>query len=500
MKRSLGISLVGVALLGGVTAAFLLTRPARNGVGRPRGGASMPRPETQPAIPDGSASLTHDLSAPSGGLAVMPVSTNVSTTIAENLDSDSWTRFRGLNGKGISHDRTIPIEWNDNLNLQWKLKLPGAGASSPILTDKFVFLTSYSGYGDENRAQGKMDALERQLNCVDRSNGKLIWTKSTKAILPEDPYQGMGIPEHGYATNSPTTDGQTVYAFFGKSGVFAYDLQGNELWKTSVGTESGNRGWGTAASLVLYKNLVIVNASEESQAIVALDKQTGKTVWSAPASTLELAYGTPVIVPVNDERDDLVIAVPGEVWGLNPSTGKLVWFAETSLTGNLSPSVIQDGEMLYVFGGYRSSGSLAIRTGGKGDITKTHIAWTSRNSSYVVTPVLQDGHLYWIDDQGMYFCVQAQSGELVQKKRVPGMESKGRPVYASPIAIDGKFYMQTRNSGVYVLAGQPEFKVLNQNRFASDDSVFNATPAVGQGQLFLRSNTNLYCVGQQASQ
>ncbi|MFN9982205.1 MAG: serine/threonine protein kinase, partial [bacterium] len=105
---------------------------------------------------------------------------------------------------------------------------------------------------------------------------------------------------------------------------------------------------------------------------------------------------------MDETRDDMVIAVPGEVWGLNPLTGKLVWYAETTLTGNLSPSVIQDGDMLYIFGGYRSSGSLALRTGGTGDVTKSHIAWTSRNSSYVVTPVLHDGHLYWIDDQGMY--------------------------------------------------------------------------------------------------
>ncbi len=315
--------------------------------------------------------------------------------------------------------------------------------------------------------------------------------------MPEDPYQGMGMPEHGYSTNTPVTDGETVFAFFGKSGVFAYDLKGNQLWQASVGTESGNRGWGTASSLILYKDLVIVNASEESQALIALDKKTGKTIWSAPASILELAYGTPVIAQVDKDRDDLVIAVPGEVWGLNPNTGKLVWFVETTLTGNLSPSVVIDEDKIYVFGGYRSSGSLAIQLGGTGNVTKSHILWTSRNSSYVVTPVLHEGNLYWIDDQGMYFCVSAKTGDLVEKKRVTGIRSGGRPVYASPISISGKIYLQTRNSGLFVIAGEPSLNVLQQNKFASDDSVFNATPAVSQGQLFLRSYSKLYCVGKQ---
>jgi len=211
-------------------------------------------------------------------------------------------------------------------------------------------------------------------------------------------------------------------------------------------------------------------------------------------SILEPAYGTPIIVRVNDDRDDLVIAVPSEVWGLNPSTGKLVWYVETKLTGNLSPSVILDGDTIYVFGGYRSSGSLAIKLGGNGDVTKSNTLWSSRNSSYVVTPVLHEGHLYWIDDQGMYFCVSAKTGETVDKQRVSAIKSGGRPVYASPVSINGKLFMQTRNSGLFVLDGSQKMNVLKQNRFESDSSVFNATPAVDNGQLFLRSYTHLYCV------
>jgi outer membrane protein assembly factor BamB len=410
---------------------------------------------------------------------------------------DGWSRFRGPHGQGSSADRQVPLNWSDEQNLRWKCDLPGAGASSPVLTKDDVFVTSYSGYGLDVSRPGDIRQLSRQISCIDRASGRIRWTREEAAIMPEDPYQGMGLPEHGYATNTPVTDGTRVYVFFGKSGVLAYDMEGNLLWKVSVGTESGNRGWGTAASLILHGDTLIVNASEESQAILALDSRTGEKRWEAAASLLELAYGTPVLVPVDEERTDLVLAVPQEVWGLDPDTGKLRWYASMDLTGNVSPSVVYDQSRIYVYGGYRSAGSLAIRLGGTGDVTKTHIAWTSRSSSYVATPVLYQERLYWIDDRGQAFCQDATNGNLIYRQRVGNLENGGRPVYASPVVIDGRIYVQTRESGVLVLAGSDEYNVLAQNRFTSDPSIFNATPAVSRGQLFLRSNQALYCVEAQ---
>ncbi|MFN9912946.1 MAG: serine/threonine protein kinase, partial [Pirellulaceae bacterium] len=153
------------------------------------------------------------------------------------------------------------------------------------------------------------------------------------------------------------------------------------------------------------------------------------------------AYGTPVLVPVDEERTDLVLAVPQEVWGLDPATGKLRWYASMDLTGNVSPSVVYDKSRIYVYGGYRSAGSLAIRLGGLGDVTKTHIAWTSRSSSYVATPVLYQERLYWIDDRGQAFCQDATNGNLIYRQRVGSLENGGRPVYASPVVIDGRIYV-----------------------------------------------------------
>ena len=427
-----------------------------------------------------------------------PVAAISSNAPAEELPEEfvPWNRFRGPNGSGHSDDKQIPSEWSDNKNLSWKLKLPGFGSSSPILTKSYVFVTCYSGYGVPGERGGSSDDLFRYLCCIDRKTGKEVWKKEFPNDVREDGYQGNGLPEHGYATNTPVTDGKSVFAFFGKSGVFAFDLKGKQLWKKSVGTDSANRRWGSAASLLLYKNLVIVNAAEEGRAIVAFDKDSGEEVWKAEADSLELCYSTPVIAS-SKSRDELVIAVPGEVWGMNPNNGKLFWYAETPLTGNLSPSINLAGDNAYVFGGYRSSGSVSIQLGGKGDVTKSHVKWSQRNSSYVATPILLKDRMYWIDDKGTFYCVNTKDGELVHRERLR-LGSSNRPVYASGIAIDGKLLFQTRYGGVVVVSPSDELNIVSTNRFESDESQFNATPAVGSGQLFLRSDTHLYCVTKTA--
>jgi outer membrane protein assembly factor BamB len=409
---------------------------------------------------------------------------------------EDWTQFRGPKGAGVSADTNLPVQWSETENLRWKVELPGPGSSSPIVLGDRVFVTCYSGYGVPQAKGGDLKSLQRHLVCVNRGNGKIQWTKTVAGELPEDSYQGY-IAEHGYASSTPVADGERVYCFFGKSGVVAFDLEGKQLWQTGVGKESSNRRWGSGASLILYKNMVIVNASEESNSIIALDKATGNQVWKAEGAALELAYGTPSLVSLKDDRADLVVAVPGEVWGLHPETGKLQWFAEHQLTGNICPSIISKGETVFVFGGFRSAGSLALRAGGKGDITKSNVLWSNRNSSYVATPVLHEGHLYWIDDRGQAFCMVAETGELAYRERVTELTAGGRPVYASPVVAQGKIYVPSRWNGVVVLPAKPQYQVLARNQFAGDESDFNATPAISDNQMFLRSNRFLYCVANQ---
>lgn len=411
--------------------------------------------------------------------------------------ADDWTRFRGANGTGVSASTTLPTKWSESENVTWKVELPGPGSSSPVVSGDRIFVTCYSGYGVESG--GDFSSLVRHLVCVDANSGKILWDKTAPAPEREDRYQGY-ISEHGYASNSATTDGKTVYAFHGKSGVYAYDMDGKELWSYVVGTESSNRQWGSAASLILFNDKLIVNAAEEGRAIIALDKATGKQLWKSEAASLELCYGTPAIVAREDGKTDLVIAVPGEVWGLNVETGKLAWFVETQLTGNVSPSPLVVDNSVFVFGGFRSSGSYRIRTGGKGDVSSSHVAWHSRSSSYVATPVHHDGHLFWIDDQGIAWCLDARTGEQVYRERVPGLKSGGRPVYSSPIVAGGRLYVVTRRDGTLVIPATMTFSIESQNIIESDDTDFNATPAVFGDRLILRSNRRLYCLGSKESE
>ncbi|MDP6360236.1 MAG: PQQ-binding-like beta-propeller repeat protein [Planctomycetota bacterium] len=410
-------------------------------------------------------------------------------------NGDDWSRFRGPNGTGISKETNLPTQWNDKTNLKWAVDLPGPGSSSPIVSGDKVFVACYSGYGLSRENPGRIQDLKRHLVCISATDGKVIWQKDVPADSPEDAYFGY-LTEHGYATNTPVTDGESVFAFFGKSGVVAFDMKGNQLWKKNVGKSSSMKKWGSAASPIVYKDWVIVNASEESNSIRALDKKTGEEAWKAAGSRLNLAYNTPVFMESNG-RTDLLISMPYEVWGMNPDTGKLRWYVRLYLDGNITPSILVDNQMAYVMGGFRSKGALAIRGGGKGDITRTHLAWsTAAFSSYVPSPVVVNGYMFWASEQGIAYCVEAGTGKVVYKERLQGQSrGGGRPFYASVVYGDGNIYAVSRTRGTYVFKASPQFEQVSQN-ILQDNSDFNASPAISNGRIFIRSNKSLYCVGK----
>jgi outer membrane protein assembly factor BamB len=409
--------------------------------------------------------------------------------------AEDWPQFRGPGGAGISRDKP-PSTWDDSKNVLWKTPLPGPGSSSPIVVGDHVFVTCFSGYGAGGNG-GDVTKLKRHLVCVNRKDGKIAWTGTVDAVLPEDPYRGQ-LTEHGYASNTPASDGEVVYAFFGKSGVVAFDMNGQKLWQTSVGKESDRKGWGSATSPILYKNLVIVNASSESQSIRALDKKTGKQVWSQEASSLEASYSTPAPVDLGGGKMELAVAVPGEVWGMNPDTGKLLWYASTRIAGNVVPSVVSMNGVVFVSGGFESRGTTAVRAGGNGDVTKSHVVWSVSDSTYIPSPVAAGGYLFWVSDEGRATCLDAASGKILGQQRLAitggGGRGRGKPIYASTVMVGDKLVAVTRSSGVFVLSATPQLQPLATNRL-SEEAEFNAAPAVAGGQLFLRSTKSLYCIG-----
>jgi outer membrane protein assembly factor BamB len=405
---------------------------------------------------------------------------------------DDWMAFRGTDGTARGKG-TPPVEWSATKNIRWKRELPGPGSSSAIVLKDRVYLTCYTGYGIPNGPRGSLSELKRHLIAINRADGEIVWDKAIAADSPEDPYSGF-LTEHGYASSTPVTDGERIYVFFGKTGVLAFDLDGNELWRTNVGKESSPMHWGSGASPVLVGDLLVVNAGDESLSLRAIEKVTGKEAWKSEGNVLEAAYGTPTVSTLADGRKDIVISGSNEVWGINPDNGKLRWYFETGKQGNITPSVIVADGIGYLFGG-RGTRTLALKLGGKGEVKSDARVWAIQPGSNVPTPVLVDGRLYWVNERGIAYCVDAKSGEVLMEHRL-GIDLNGRPVYASPIEAAGRIYQVTSQGGTVVFAAKPEFELLARNVIEGDSSDFNSTPAQVDDELYLRSNKALYCIGE----
>ncbi len=423
-------------------------------------------------------------------LGVLAVATALAFIEFVASATPDWPRFRGPNGSGIAEAAQPPTTWSDSQNIKWKTATPGPGSSSPIMVSNKIFLTCWSGYADGTG--NDPSKLKRHLICLDRSTGKELWSRDIGAE-PNVDYYDEFLKEHGYASQTPASDGERVYVYYGKAGALAYDLNGKELWHVNLGTESNAKNWGTASSPILYQDKVVINASEESHAVYALDKKTGAQVWKAEANSLAYVFGTPIVVE-HDAQADLVLNVPEELWALNPDNGKLRWYAETGLPGNIAPSVVTGEGLVFAFGGFPRLGAVAVRPGGKGNLTK-NVVWNSNISTYIPTPVLNDGALYFASDAGFATCLDAKNGTLIYKERLAGASASGRgkPFYAAAVLADGNVYAVSRYGGTYVFAASKQFKLIANNRL-NDTSQFNGTPAISGKQIFLRSDRFVYCV------
>lgn len=408
------------------------------------------------------------------------------TAAASAALAADWRQFRGPDGLGISDEKGLPIEWSEKANIAWKVQLPGAGAASPITVGKRVFVTSYSGYGLDAKSPGNMEDLRRHVLCIDRGTGQTLWAKDFQPILPEHKYDGEGSYQ-GYAASTPLSDGDRLYVFFGKSGVFCFDLDGKQIWHTPVGKNF--RGWGSGASPMLYKNLLIVNASVESGALVALDKLNGMEVWRTPG--INSAWDTPILVDTADKSPELVISMQDHLLAVDPETGKEIWRAE-GVHRYVCPSVVDHDGIVYAIGGGHTS--LAVKAGGRGDVSSTHGLWRVKKGSNVGSPIYHDGYLYWASDSGgAVHCQEAATGNFVYSERLNPPPSQ---IWASPVLADGKLYYVSKSEGTYVVAAQPKFQQLAHNVIAGDKSRSNASIAVSDGQLFLRNDQYLYCIGK----
>jgi outer membrane protein assembly factor BamB len=351
-----------------------------------------------------------------------------------------------------------------------------------------VYVTCYSGYGLDKKSPGKLADLKRHLVCLARDSGKVLWTRDVGPDGDDQPYDKGAVNLHGYASHTPAADASGVYAFFGSAGAAGYSHKGERRWLVSCGKKA--HVYGSAASPVLHGDLVIINAYIETALayrqgdLIALNKKTGREEWRQKAG---VGWSSPLLVPLG-KKTELVLNTVARRWvGLDPLTGKRLW--ECAGPGYYGTPVAHDG----VFYTYGYDDRAAIRAGGRGDVTRENKLWEAKGGAPGPhSPVYHDGLLYW---SGGYQanCADARTGEAVYAGAMP----RGNNLtYASPVIADGRVYYVTRENGTIVLAVGKKFEVLAHNKIEDDRSVFNASPAVSNGRIFLRSETHLYCIGK----
>lgn len=392
-----------------------------------------------------------------------------------------WPRFRGPEGDGVSKAKNLPVTWGDNENIHWKCLLPGAGGSSPIVYGDRVFLTYYTGVNP--RTPTNVQGLKRFVTAVDRHAGHQVWAYEFKTDQKPLPFTGF-LSKHGYCTSTPVTDGTNVYAWFGNVGFVAVSFDGAEVWNAKVGRKAHSSGsW---SSPILYNGQILLNASVESDEFGVLEAGSGSVGWHTKVGT---CWSTPVLVMAPGNRVEVVLNTNGRISGFDPQTGEELWWCRGA-HDNVSPSIVAHNGVVYATGG-KNGLTLAVQTGGRGDVSDSHVLWKVKYGSSVPSPIYHDGHLYVVTERGMIYCLKAEDGQLVNEKSLDAGE-----IFASPVLADGKLYVVSREKGTFVLSATPGMELLAQNRFQKDATAFLGSPAVAGGQLFLRSDRYLYCLGQ----
>lgn len=399
--------------------------------------------------------------------------------------ANDWPQFRGPSGNATASDSNPPTTWSDSENIVWKTELPGRGASSPIVFGNRIFLTAYTGFGVDVDDPGDKENLRLHVLCFERDSGKQLWDKSIKASSATQNF-GQRVADHGYATATPATDGEAVYASFGVSGVIAYDMDGNLLWEAEIG--EGTAGFGSASSPVVYGEMVYVNASIESGTLFAFDKRTGEQAWHV--DSIVKSWSTPCIAEVPGGTPELILNQKNQIFAFDPVSGDKLWWCDGVEDYIVPVPIFHDG-IAYCLGG-RSNRAIAVKLGGRGDVTKTHKLWESTIGANVTSPVYHDGHLYWASDKAIENCLKASDGTEVYRERLP---TRAR-IYSSIVRAGNKLYVTTRDQGIVVLAAKPDYEELAVNVIESDETLVNASPAISGNQILLRTDRYLYCIGE----
>ena len=458
----------------------------------------------------------------------------------------NWGQWRGPRGNGLSPNGDPPVEWSESKNVKWKIAIPGEGHATPIVWDNLIFIQTavpvakkpeanlnlnlapqFAGLQQQAQQPPPNDSRVRPrepgqgqpgqrggpgggqggqgggrrggfggggapaspfqftMMALDRTTGKIVWQKTLREELPHEGHHGTGT----FASGSPVTDGETLFAFFGSRGLHALDLKGNVKWQKDFGKMRTANSFGEGSSPALHGKTLVVNWDHEGEDfIAALDKTTGKELWKQPRDE-RTTWVTPFILEHNGVAQ-VIVGASGKVRSYDLATGKEIWSAGP-LGSNVVPTPVTGHGMVFSMSGHRNPTLLAIKLGRTGDLSGTDaIAWSlTRDTPYVPSPLL-DGDLLYLTKgtEATLSIYDAKTGKAsVEAQRLEGM----RGLYASPVGAAGRIYIVGRDGGAVVLKKSDKVEVLATNKL---NDAFDASPAVVGREMFLRGKQNLYCI------
>jgi len=469
--------------------------------------------------------------------AALVAHTSLAASDAETIQRN-WPQWRGPTAKGVAPLAQPPVTWSETEHVKWKLKIPGLGTSTPIVWENQVFIVTAIPTGKKTepaappaaavpepavgegegrrrrgggmRAEKPSEAYQFVVLAVDRTTGKIAWQKTAREEVPHEGHHR----DHGFASASPVTDGEHLYASFGSRGIYCFDLKGELKWEKDLGDMQTRNAFGEGASPAVHGEFVVVSWDHEGEDfIVALDKRTGQERWRQKRDE-PTTWSTPLIVE-HEGKPQVVVSATNKIRSYDLATGAPVW-ESSGMTGNVVPTPVSDFGMLYAISGFRGASLLAIRLGKSGDLTDSSeaIAWRhSKSTPYVPSPLLYGDRLYFFaGNTGTLSCFDAKTGKPhfeaerisvgrtasdPQESKKAGFDEIRRDllggVYASPVGAADRLYLVGRDGKTVVIKNADKIEALATNKL---EDKFDASAAIAGKELFLRGHEFLYCIAE----